>query len=76
MKAIYSLVRSWDMKEYYYIIFPDWKGVDEYQDPIYSTSLSDISAAVSPKVENLINPHVEWSDIINDITQKINRVIE
>ena len=55
--------------------FPSWKGVDEYRDPDEPTSLSDNFGAVFPEVERLLNSRVEYTVILNDITQDNNKVL-
>ena len=56
-------------------IFQYWKGVDKYQEPIETNSLSYNLADVFPEVASLINSHVEYTVIINDITQDNNKVL-
>ena len=76
VKALYAFVCSRDKKEQYNIPFVDWKRVGEYWDPVDPTSLSANFAAMFLEVESLINSFVEWSSILNDITQDKNKVLE
>ena len=39
-----------------------WKGVDEYQDPVYPTNFADFFIEVA----NLLNYLVEWTVILNE----------
>ena len=52
------------------------KGVDEYQDPVDTNSLSVNFAAVLPEVKSLLNHRVERTVITNEITQDNNKVLE
>ena len=58
MEDLYASVHSWGTEEKYAITFQTWKGVDEYQDPVETTSLSANFAAVFPKVASLLNYRV------------------
>ena len=58
MEALYSSVRSWGTEEEYDIPCLDWKGVDEYQEPVGSNSLSANFAAVFLEVASLLNSRV------------------
>ena len=46
MKALYESVQSWGTEEEGSIPFTYWKGVDEYLDPVETTSLSANYAVV------------------------------
>ena len=59
MGALYASLRSWGMEEEGVIPFPDWKGVDEYRDPVDPKSLSSNFAVVFTEVASLLNYHVE-----------------
>ena len=58
MEALYASVRSWGTEEEYGILFPTWKRVDNYRDPVDPTSLSSNFAAVFSEVSSLLNYHV------------------
>ena len=75
MEDLYGYVQAWGTVEENVIPFPSWKGVDEYQDPIYPRSLSTKFAAVFPEVASLLNSHVERMVILNDNTQDNNKVL-
>ena len=72
---MYAYVRSWVTEEYNNIHFPSWKGVDDYQDPFDPSLLSANFLAVFLEVPSVINYHLEWSVILNDITQNNNKVL-
>ena len=72
MEALYAYVRSWGMEKEDDIPLTYWKGVDEYQDPVYPTKFADFFTEVA----NLLNYLVEWTVILNDITQDKNEVLE
>ena len=55
MEDLYKSVKSWGIEKYYIMPFPDWKGVDEYRDPVDTTLLSSNFVAVFPKVAILLN---------------------
>ena len=55
MEDLYASRQSCGTKGEYDIPFPDWKVVDEYQDPVEPNSSSDNFAVVFLEVENLIN---------------------
>ena len=76
MEDLYASIRSQGMEEEYDIRFPDWKGVDDYQDFVEPTSLSANFAAVFSDLLSLINPRVECTVIFNGITQDNNKVPE
>ena len=63
------------MEEEDKITFPTWKVVDEYWDPVESTSLSDNFAAVFMEVEILLNSCVEQTVILNGITEDNNKIL-
>ena len=73
MKALYASLQSWGTEEEDNTNLPSWKGVDEYRDPVDPTSLSDTFEAVFLEVESLLNYSVEWTVILNDITQDNNK---
>ena len=75
MGDLYASVRSWGMEEEYDIPFPDWKGVDEYRDPVDPNSLSAKFAAVFPELASLLNSRVERLLILNEINQDKNKVL-
>ena len=75
MGALYASVQSWGTEEEDTIPFPDWKGIDEYRDPVYPNLLSANFADVFLKVASLLNSHVERTVILNDITQDNNKVL-
>ena len=69
MEALYASVQSLGKEEEVGITFTSCKGVDEYQDPVEPTSLSANFAAVFPDVASLLNSRVEWTVVLNEITQ-------
>ena len=58
IEALYAYVLSWVKEEEEDVPFLTWKGVDEYWDPVETTSLSANFAAVFPKVASLLNYRV------------------
>ena len=70
MKYLYASLMLCGAKEEADITFLTWKGVDEYQETVDLTSLSSNFAAVFPEVASLLNPRVERTVILNDITQE------
>ena len=52
-----------------------WKGVDEYRDPVYPTSLSANFADVYTEVARLLIYRVERTVILNEITQDSNNIL-
>ena len=75
MEALYVSVRSRGMEEEEDTPFTYWKGVDEYQDPVYPTSLSANLTAVFPEVTILLNYHVERTVILNYTNKDKNKVL-
>ena len=75
MEALYESVRSWGTKEGEEIPFTPWKGVDEYQEPVEPTSLSANFSAVFLEVASLLNHRLEWTVILNDITQDKKNIL-
>ena len=75
METLYASVQSWGTEEEDNIPFPDWKGVDEYQYPVYPTSLSANFAAVFLEVASILNYSVEQIMILSDITQDNNKFV-
>ena len=75
MEALYASVRSWGMKEEDGIPFPEWKGVDEYWDPVDPETLSTNFPDLFPEVSRLLNSCVERRVVLNDITQDKNKVL-
>ena len=75
MKALYASLQSWGTEEEDNTNLPSWKGVDEYRDPVDTTSLSSNFASVLLEVASLPNYRVELTVILNDITQDNNKVL-
>ena len=75
IEALYASVRSWGMKEEGGILFPPWKGVDEYQYPVETTSISSNFAVVFPEVASLLNSRAEQTVILNNVMQDNNKVL-
>ena len=75
MEALYASVQAWGTEEQGDIIFPYWKGVDEYQDSVDPNSLSSRFAAVFPEVASLLKYRVECTVILNEINQDNNKVL-
>ena len=76
MESLYSSIRSWGTEEVVNISLPDWKGVDKYQDPVETNSLSVNFAALFLEAKILQNPRVECTVVLNDITQENNKALE
>ena len=76
MEALYASVWSWFTEEEDGTLLPNRKGVDEYQDPVDPSSLSDNFAAMFTEVASLLNPRVELPVILIGITQDNNEVLE
>ena len=55
--------------------FPDWKGSNEYQEPIGPTSLLANFVSVSLEAVILLNYCVEWKVILNVTTKYGNEVL-
>ena len=55
MEDLYKSIKSWGIEKYSIMPFPEWKGVDEYRDPVDPTLLSSNFVAVFPKVAILLN---------------------
>ena len=75
METLYASVWSWVTEEEIDIPFRYRKGVDEYQDPVYPTSLSAKFVAVFQEVTSLLNSRVKHTVILNDIHQDNNKVL-
>ena len=57
------------------ITFTYWKRVDEYRDPVDTTSLSTNFAAVFQEAERLLNLFVEQIVILNDTPWENNKIL-
>ena len=58
MEALYASVRSSGIEEEYVIPFTDWEGVEEYWDPVETTSLQANFTAVFLELASLLNYYV------------------
>ena len=76
MAALYASVRTSEEDEVGFISYPEWKGVEEYHDPIDPSSLSANFADIFPDVSKLLNMRTERAILFNDITQDNNKVLE
>ena len=75
MEDLCKSVKSWGIEKYYIMPFPDWKGVDEYRDPVDPTLLSSNSASVFMEVKRLLHSCVERTVILTVINQDTNKVL-
>ena len=75
IEALYAYVLSWVKEEEEDVPFLTCKGVDEYWDPVETTSLSANFSDVFPDMSSLLNYHVERTVIINDITPDKKKVL-